>query len=226
MVRTLRIREFPIDEIPRSCSWTIVAPPGKGKSNLIKYLAYVRRHVYPVAKVHSGTEDSNKSYETWLPRIFINDGYDEPQEKNYIIRQKRCLRNGCRNGSAINIIDDCSEDNRIYKSPIFQGLYKNGSRHWNGLIITALQYGIDFPPAVRSSSMYVALGFIKDQNEREKLYKNFGGLCGSLKDFCSIMDQIIQTKDEYKESFLSDSALQKLYDSLLYQPVPGIISGT
>lgn len=196
MAETARIHEFAIDEIPDACSWTIIGPPGSGKSNMIEYIAYVHRSKYPVIKVMSGTEDSNKAYQKWSPLLFITEGYDEPQEKSYIVRQRRCKANGCKNGRAINIIDDCSDDPKIYKSPTYQGLYKNGSRHWNGLIITGLQYGIDFPPAVRKSTNYVAMAYEPDVNERKKLYDNFGGACGTYKQFCDIMDQLIEGDDK------------------------------
>lgn len=164
-------------------------------SNIIEYMAYVHRSRYPVVKIMSGTEDSNRAYEKWAPKINITEGYIEQQEKSYIIRQRRCRANGCKNGAAINIIDDCSDDAKIYKSPTYQGLYKNGSRHWDGLIITGLQYGIDFPPAVRKSANYVALAYEADANERKKLYDNFGGACGTYKEFCEIMEQLIKGPD-------------------------------
>jgi len=186
-----RIKEFPIDNIPISCSWIVIGGPGTGKTSLVKDIAYTHKDRYPVAKIHSGTEDSNQSYEETFPKLFITDGFDEDQEKDHILRQKRCKINGCMNGAAINIVDDCSDKPSIYRSPTFKGLYKNGSRHWNQLFITGLQYGVDFLPDIRKSASYIALFFEPDQNEREKLYRNFGGPCGSFDEFQDIMDQMI-----------------------------------
>jgi hypothetical protein len=120
------------------------------------------------------------------------------------MRQKRCKINGCKNGKAINIIDDCSENKSLYNTAVYQGLYKNGTRHWNGMIITSLQYCVDFPPSIRKCATYVAIGFEGDLKEREKLYENFGGLCGSYKDFCDIMDGIIVTQDEHGKRIEQD----------------------
>lgn len=195
MSDTFYIREFPIDELPISCSWIIIGNPGSGKTALCHDLAYVYKHRYPVAKIFSGSEDSNRQYEKVYPQIIINEGYVEEDEQMHIIRQKRCKENGCENGAALNIIDDCSDDKRIYKSKTFIGLYKNGTNHWNQMMITLLQYGIDFPTDVRKCTSYVAIFFESEPNERDKLYKNFGGACGSYKDFCAIMDQLIEIPD-------------------------------
>jgi len=157
---------------------------------------YTHKHRYPVATIHSGSEDSNRCYEKTFPRLFIYNGYDEQAEQSHILRQKRCLENGCENGSAVNIIDDCSDDKKIYKSKTFIGLYKNGTRHWNQLLITILQYGIDMPTDVRKCASYVAIFYEPEEDERKKLYDNFGGACGSYKDFCAVMDQLIQGSDK------------------------------
>ena len=192
----LRISEFPIDEIPSSCSWIVIGPPGSGKTNWIEWLMYVHRSEYPVAKVFNGSEGMNHKFEKFVPKINITDKYVEDEAKRYMLRQKRVAVNRCNDGKAIIVIDDCSDDRKIYTSPPYQHLYKVLSRHGNNIIITGLQYGVDFPPGVRKSGGWVALGYEADDNERRKLYDNFGGLCGTYHNFCQIMDQMIVTTDE------------------------------
>ncbi len=195
MTDTFYAREFPIDEIPQSCSWIIVGNPGSGKTKLAHDLVYTHKHRYPVARIFSGSEDSNREYESIYPKLFIDEEYNEDNHQLYIMRQKRCKENGCENGSAVHIIDDCSDDKKIYKSKTFIGTFKNGTRHWNNLHITLLQYGIDMPTDVRKCASYIAIFYEPEPNEREKLYKNFGGACGSYRDFCDIMDQMIEGSD-------------------------------
>jgi len=46
------------------------------------------------------------------------------------------------------------------------------------------------PPDIRKSVSYIALFREPEPLEREKLYKNFGGLAGSYENFCKLMDDL------------------------------------
>lgn len=207
------INEFQIHKIPISCTWIIIGPPATGKSTLIADICYVHKHRYPVAKIFSGTEDSNRFYEEMFPSLFISNTYKDEEEERHIIRQKIC-KNECENGASINIVDDCSDDRKIYKSKIFQGLYKNGSQHWNQLFILGLQYAIDVEPSIRKSVSYVALFREPNAVEREKLYRNFGGMAGSYKDFCDLMDQL--TGNHTCMIFKNRSQSNNIEDNIFY----------
>lgn len=164
-------------------------------TTLLKDIIYTHKHKYPIAKIFSGSEDSNGAYEKIIPKLYITNGYDDDQMKDYILRQKRCKVNGCLIGKGFLAIDDCSDQTGVYKSPTYKGLYKNGSRHWNGIIITGLQYGVDMTTDTRKCASYIAIFFEPDPNEREKLYKHYGGPCGSRADFEFIMDEMVKGDD-------------------------------
>lgn len=184
-----KIRKYNVQHMPVSCSWFVVGAPGTGKSRFIADLAYKRRHVYPVGRVFCESEDSNGYYQQIFNPLYVSEKWDMEQQKDYIARQKMCKVDS-NNGSSVNIIDDCSSDTKLYRQPIVQSIFKNGSRHWNDLTIVGLQYLIDVPPGVRKSVSYVALFKETSNEEIEKMYKAFGGMFDSLKHFKEVFNEI------------------------------------
>ncbi len=48
------------------------------------------------------------------------------------------------------LLDDCTEDKKIFSSKWQQSLFKNG-RHWKLLYITFSSHATDIPPAIRTN---------------------------------------------------------------------------
>lgn len=189
---TVRTPEFRLEDIPLSSTWIIVGQPGSGKSTMIENLCYYLKHRYPVARIFTGTPDGFKDMSDIFHPIFVSKDYDETKENMHIVRQKKCVeQNGEKyiGNYAINVIDDATSA-KAFKSKTFEGLFKIGSRHWAQLFIIGTQYAIDLPPALRKTVSYVAIFFEPEIPEREKLYRNFGGLAGSFENFCKLMDDI------------------------------------
>jgi hypothetical protein len=162
-------------------------------TSLMENLAYYRKHVYPTARVFIGTEDGYKRFCKIFHPLYVSNYWDEKEEEKHVLRQRTCeMENGrgYPGNYAVNIIDDVSDDPKIYKTKLMRGLFKLGSQHWAQLLMIGSQYAIDMPPDVRKSVSYVALGREPEMNERKKLYENFGGLAGSFERFCDLMDQI------------------------------------
>lgn len=191
--KEITISPFDPNEMPLSCTWIIIGSPGSGKSTFMENLCYRRKHVYPVGRVFVGTDNCYKTFCDIFHPLYVSNYYDEEQEKSHILRQRTCsLENGKEytGNYAINILDDVSDDPRIYKTKVLKGLFKLGSQHWNQLFMIGSQYAIDMPPDLRKATSYVALFREPELTEREKLYKNFGGLAGSFQNFCELMDQV------------------------------------
>ena len=180
--KKISIEEFRIEEIPTSCTWIIVGPPDSGKSTFIENLAYYNRLKYPVAKASSATDTA---YEKYVEPLFVSHRYDESEMKSFILRQDNFKGSPC-----INIMDDVIDDRKKVNSPTVKAMFKWGSQHWNALDVFSSQYAIDFPPEIRKSVSYVALFREPEFNEREKLYKNFGGICGTQHEFDEILTQL------------------------------------
>lgn len=191
--KRLTISEFRIEDIPPSCTFIIVGPPGSGKTSFIENMAYFLKHRYPVCRSFIGTDGGYKKFCEITHPLFCSNYYNEGEEQNHIRRQRQCEMDnnkGYPGNYAINIIDDASDDPKIYKTKTMKGLFKLGSQHWSQLLMIGTQYAIDMPPDVRKSVSYVAIFYEPEEMERRKLYNNFGGLAGGYDQFCDLMDQL------------------------------------
>ncbi|HMP28072.1 MAG TPA: Hint domain-containing homing endonuclease [Saprospiraceae bacterium] len=162
-------------------------------TTFMENMAYYRKHAYPVARIFMGTEDAYKRFCSIFPPLYVSNYWDEDEEQKHVLRQRTCeMENGrgYPGNYAINIIDDVSDDPKVYKTKLMRGLFKLGSQHWAQLLMIGSQYAIDMPPDIRKAVSYVAIGREPEEIEREKLYKNFGGLAGSYGKFCDLMDQL------------------------------------
>lgn len=189
----IEIPEFKPEEMPLSCTWIVIGPPGSAKTTFMENMAYYRKHVYPTARVFIGTEEGYKHFCKIFHPLYVSNYWDEKEEERHVVRQRTCeMENGrgYPGNYAINIIDDVSDDPKIYKTKLMRGIFKLGSQHWAQLAMIGSQYAIDCPPDVRKACSYIALAREPEEIERKKLYENFGGLAGSYAKFCDLMDQI------------------------------------
>lgn len=162
-------------------------------TSFMENMAYYRKHLYPTARVFIGTEDGYKRMCKIFHPLFVSNYWDEEEAKKHVMRQKTCeMENGrgYPGNYAVLIIDDVSDDPKIYKTKLMRGLFKLGSQHWAQLAMIGSQYAIDMPPDVRKAVSYVALAREPEEIERKKLYENFGGMAGSYARFCDLMDQV------------------------------------
>ena len=214
---TVNIKEFRLEDIPLSCTWVMVGPPASGKTTLIENICYYHKHRYPVARAFIGTDGGyRKMCEIFHP-LYCSNYYDEQEEKNHILRQRRCVMEngeGYAGNYAINIIDDASDDPKVYKTKVMRGLFKLGSQHWAQCCMVGSQYAIDMPPDVRKSVSLVAIFREPEETERKKLYNNFGGMAGSYARFCDLMDQL--TGDFTCLIFKKRSQSNDIEDNIFY----------
>lgn len=162
-------------------------------TTFIENMAYAVKHKYPVARVFAGTQASYNRFCKIFGSLYVTLGFNEEMETKHIRRQRICEdENGEGHPSnyALNILDDVSDDPKIFKSPMFNDIFKNGSQHYHQIFIIALQYAIDVPVPIRNAVSYIALFRELNEDNLEKLYRNFGGACQSKKKFRALMDQV------------------------------------
>lgn len=163
-------------------------------STLIENFAYFLKHRYPIARVFSGTEEGYKRFCKIFGALYVSNYWNEGEETKYITRQRNRVMKygeGTNPGNAsINIMDDIGDDPRVFKTPLMRSIFKLGSRHWDHLVMIGNQYAIDFPPDIRKSISFVALGKETSPIELKKLYENFGGECGTFEQFCKYMKDV------------------------------------
>ncbi len=162
-------------------------------TTFIENLVYAVKHKYPVARVFCGSQPAYERFSKIFGKLYVTLGYNEAAESMHIRRQKQCaIENGPKHPAnyAINILDDVSSDTKVYKTPTFNDIFKNGSQHYHQIFILALQYVVDIPPYVRGTVSYAALFRSRGEDNMKKLYTNFGGAFGNKNKFFSTLEQV------------------------------------
>ena len=166
----------------------VIGKPGTGKSTLIKALLYSKKHIFAVAMAMSGSEDSNHAYKGMMPSTFVFNEYSEDKIKDFIKRQKLAAQH-LQNPWAVMILDDCTDDPRIFNKPIQHALYKKG-RHWNMMYILSLQYAMDVKPVIRTNVDGVFILREPLLKNRKSLYENYASIIPDFTTFCDLMDHL------------------------------------
>lgn len=159
-----------------------------GKSTLIKAILHAKKHIFPIAMAISGSEDSNHTYSQFIPASFVYNGYNEETIANFIRRQK-IASNHLENPWAVMILDDCTDDPRVFNKPIQQALYKKG-RHWKMMYILSLQYAMDVKPVIRTNVDGIFILREPLLKNRQALYQNYASVIPDFSTFCELMDQL------------------------------------
>lgn len=166
----------------------IIGKPGTGKSTLITSLLYEKSHIFPVGVVFSGTEDSNGHYSKMFPKTFVYNSLKVDRVKDFIKRQK-ISKKFLPNPWGVMLLDDCTDDPKILRSPLFQAIFKNG-RHWKMLFILSLQYSLDILPTIRTNIDGTFILREPILKTRRKLWENYASIVPDFDMFCTLMDQL------------------------------------
>jgi energy-coupling factor transporter ATP-binding protein EcfA2 len=197
----------------------VIGKAGTGKSTLIKYLLYLKSTFIPAGICVSGTEDSNNFYSenNFIPPLFIYDEYDEDIIKKFIRRQK-IANTHIENPWAFLLLDDCTEDKKIFSSKYQQSLFKNG-RHWKIFYILSLQHATDVPPAIRTNVDGVFLFRETNENNLKNIYQNYAGVIPTFDLFKSYMTQVT---GDYTALYIDNRSqdTQSWQDHVYYWKVP------
>ena len=172
-----------------------------GKTTLISSLLYAKKHIFPVGMAMSGSEDSNGFYRRIMPSTFVFNEFNEEKIKDFVRRQK-IARQHLDNPWAVLLLDDCTDDPRIFNKPLMQGLYKRG-RHFAMWFILSLQYAMDVKPVIRTNVDGIFILREPILKNRKTLWENYASIIPDFKLFCDLMDQIT---NDYTALFISNQS--------------------
>lgn len=221
--RILNIKELDLNIIPPTIDTmnrvdqggpklVVIGKPGTGKTTLISSVLYNKKYVFPIGMVMSGTEDSNGFYKKIFPDTFVFNKLDEEKVDSFIKRQK-LARKHISNPWAVLLLDDCTDDPKILKKPIFQGIFKNG-RHWKMMFILSLQYCMDVLPVIRTNIDGTFILRETNLRNRKSLWENYAGIIPDFTLFCDIMDQLT---DDYSALYIHNATTSnKLEDCVFW----------
>jgi energy-coupling factor transporter ATP-binding protein EcfA2 len=226
-IQTYDIKPFDADLInPREDNYNsvggskivVIGKAGTGKSTLIRYLLFLKRSIIPVGVVVSGTEASSGFYSEVFPPLFIHDEYDEEIIQKFIKRQKYANEYIPNNPWAVLLLDDCTEDKKIFSSKWQQSLFKNG-RHWKLFYILSLQHSTDIPPSIRTNVDGVFIFRETGENNLKNIYANYAGVIPSFEIFKAYMSQVT---GDYTALYIDNAAQDsgEWHEHVYYWKVP------
>ena len=199
----------------------VVGKPGTGKSTIIKALLYSKKHIFPVGIAMNGSEDSNHAYKEFMPNSFIFNEYNEEKIQNLIKRQKIAQKH-LPNPWAVMILDDCTDDPKVFNKPLQQALYKKG-RHFKLMYILSLQYAMDVKPVIRTNVDGIFILREPLLKNREALYKNYASIVPDFNTFCELMDQLTT---DYTAIYIHNATqTNKWQDCVYYWKAPVVPRG-
>ena len=166
----------------------VVGKPGTGKSTLIKALLHSKRHVFATGMAMSGSEDSNHAYKGMMPSSFVFNEYNDDKIKDFIKRQKIAAAH-LPNPWSVMILDDCTDDPRIFNAPLMHAVFKK-ARHWKMMFILSLQYAMDVKPVIRTNVDGIFILREPLLKNRRSLYENYASIIPDFTTFCKLMDNL------------------------------------
>jgi hypothetical protein len=190
-----------------------------GKTTMITSILYEKSHIFPVGQVMSGTEDSNGHYGKIFPSTFVYNALEKSKIEDFIKRQKLAKQH-LPNPWAILLLDDCTDDPKIFTDPMFQGIFKNG-RHWKMLFLLSLQYSLDIKPVIRTNVDGTFILRESNLRNRRCLWENYAGVFPDFDQFCQVLDQIT---DDYTALYVHNATTSnKIEDCVFWykaKPIP------
>lgn len=170
-----RIRWLDLETgIPDNARIIAIGKPKSGKSTLLKYYMYCKRHTFPVCQVYSESDPVNKFFQSFVPDSFIFNEFDEPAVTSALDRQTKCMRKNCSNSHNLLVFDDVVSEASTMNCKIMKRIFKFG-RQFNLSVFLGVQALMDLGSNFRNLVDFVFIFNEGDITTRKKLYKYYAG---------------------------------------------------
>ena len=186
----ISLKKFDINQVEDTRICCIVAKRGTGKSTLVRDLLYHKRHISKGIAV-SATEESNSFYGDFIPDLFIYNEFDIKILERLMDRQKLLKKKGLKNEKCFLVLDDCMFNKSQWKQKKVIELFYNG-RHYNIFTVLTNQFAYDLTPNLRTNIDVVFMGKDGVRQNRERLWKAFGGIFPTFPEFCATLDAVTE----------------------------------
>lgn len=185
------IPEFNLDQIKFSEVIHIIGKPGSGKTYLELFISYAKKHIYPVANVVCGTEDTQNAFSPVFGGAFVSSKYQEFKHKRVIARQILCKKEECPYLGLLSIIDDIGYDKKASKCETIIQAHKNGSQWFNELLMMGYQSPKDIPDEIVNSPSKVFIFMETEDSNRRRIHRSyFKTLIPDYAEFSRLMNEV------------------------------------
>jgi len=191
--KEFNFKRFRMDWIDPRRKVLAIAKTGSGKTVLVRDLLYHLRKKLQHGQVICPTDSLNKDYSSIIPKIFIHENYDTELIKKQLKSQKQLVEKHGKHDTrtcSFLILDDCLHESKIWsKDQNMKKMFYAG-RHYNILLIIAMQYPMGIPPELRTNIDYTFIFREPNMRNRKRLYENYAGVFESFTDFCAVLDNL------------------------------------
>ena len=157
-----------------------------GKSFLLRDILSQIHSQFDCVSIFSQTEHLYHFYEKFIPKFLFHREWDENKiEKIFKVQESS------KNNFAL-IFDDMISDVDAFRNNAFVKKIFLEGRHYNLGFFLLTQFVNALPPYAKNNIDYIFILQQQNNEEKERLYKEFGGAFQNKKDFIKILDLITE----------------------------------
>lgn len=219
----LDLKKFDPARIKEDSVVLFIGKRNTGKSVCLKDILSYHPSI-PIGVAISPTEQANKYFEKFIPKMLIHDEYEAEIIDKFMSRQMKVNnkvnadleRYGTTSVDprAFLILDDCLYSAKDWVSDKnIRSCFMNG-RHYKIFFLMTMQYPLGIPPVLRTNIDYIFLFREPIMENKQRLYKHYAGMFPTFDIFRQTFDQCT----ENYECLVIDNKVQsnKLEDQVFW----------
>jgi hypothetical protein len=185
----LRLKRFDVDAMK---PFTISILQGRrmtGKSCLLRDLLYHLREHSEICLCMSPSESACEFFRSITPPELVHDSLSLPILEKLLENQRDTAKRGRRVRSVTVVLDDCTSDASLLRSPVMQDIFKNGRHQKLSLILTS-QFPTDLCPSLRSQIDYAFCLRDPLMANKKRIHAMLASTIENFRDFAQVFDTV------------------------------------